>query len=383
MRETSVSIVISIAVLIINSCSFSNIGATDQSPTTTASLSSATPAQLPISSPKAPETPTPDRPTQSWRIVNPQEQGLDVEILSKMFSVIEEENISLHSVVVVRNGDIVAEKYYGIWSPDNKHTVQSVTKTIISALVGIALEDGCIKSLDDPIWNYLPDRTPVDNDALKQEISLKHLLTMSSGFEWYDGQTPIWTSADWIQFVLDQPMAAQPGTVWNYNSGNAHLLSAIIQNACEMNTLDYARKKLFTPLGMTDVKWETDPKGIPNGGWGLSMLPRDIAKFGLLYLNDGVWDGQQIVPVEWIEVSTQKYFQVPKPLEPWDLYYGYTWWLHGDGSYYAAHGRGGQFIYILPEQHMVVVFTSDVNTPEDEFIRPEQLIREYIVPAVK
>jgi CubicO group peptidase (beta-lactamase class C family) len=261
--------------------------------------------------------------------------------------------------------------------------VQSVTKSVISALVGIALEDGCIKSLDDPIWDYLPGRTPAENDPLKREISLEHLLTMSSGFEWIDGQTPIWTSADWIQFVLDQPMASPPGTVWNYNSGNAHLLSAIIQNACGQNTLEVAREKLFTPLGITEFTWETDPQGIPNGGWGLSMLPRDMAKIGLLYLNDGVWDGQQILPAEWITASTQRYFQVPKPLEPWDLYYGYTWWLHGDGSYYAAHGRGGQFIYVLPEQGMVVVFTRDVNTPDDEFIGPQQLIREHIVPAVK
>jgi CubicO group peptidase (beta-lactamase class C family) len=120
------------------------------------------------------------------------------------------------------------------------------------------------------------------------------------------------------------------------------------------------KKKLFRPLGITDVQWETDPQGIPNGGWGLSMLPRDMAKFGLLYLSEGVWGGQQIVPAEWIEASTQKYFQVPKPLEPWDLYYGYTWWLDGDGPYYAAHGRGGQFIYILPEQH-ICIFTWHLN----------------------
>jgi CubicO group peptidase (beta-lactamase class C family) len=188
-------------------------------------------------------------------------------------------------------------------------------------------------------------------------------------------------SKNWVQYVADLPMTADPGTVWNYKSGDLHLLSAIISSACKMSTDDFAKKYLFDPLGMATVPWRADPQGV-NFGWvGMEMTPRDMASFGLLYLNDGVWDGQQILPTGWVKDSTQRYQKVPKPLEPWDLYYGYTWWIDGDGPYYAAHGYGGQFIWVLPEQDMVVVITRDPTTPDSELVWPEELLRTYIVAA--
>jgi CubicO group peptidase (beta-lactamase class C family) len=188
------------------------------------------------------------------------------------------------------------------------------------------------------------------------------------------------SSRDWVQYTLDQPMVSEPGTEFYYSSGSAHLLSAIIQQATSLNTLDFAKRHLFEPLGITDVRWKTDLDGIPKGGWGLALKPRDMAKLGYLYLNNGVWDGQQIIPAAWIEASTERHIQVPEPLEPWDLYMGYLWWVHGDGLY-AAHGMRGQFINVIPEMDLVVFLTSDI--PDAKFAQPQMLIRDYIIPAVE
>jgi CubicO group peptidase (beta-lactamase class C family) len=174
-------------------------------------------------------------------------------------------------------------------------------------------------------------------------------------------------------------MSALPGTVWNYNTGSSHLLSAILQEVTGTTTQAFAQAHLFDPLGISNVAWSADQGGITTGGWGLRLTPRDMAKLGYLYLNDGVWDGEQIVPAAWIQDSVERRFQVPNPLEPWDLYYGYSWWLHQIGPY-AAHGRHGQFIYVLPDLDLVVVFTGGLD--ESEFVQPEVLIRDYVMPAV-
>jgi CubicO group peptidase (beta-lactamase class C family) len=157
------------------------------------------------------------------------------------------------------------------------------------------------------------------------------------------------------------------------------VLSAILQEASGMSTRDFAQQFLFDPLGIADVRWDTDPQGIYIGGWGIKMKPRDLAKIGYLYLRRGVWDGQQIIPAEWIEATTERHIQVPDPLEPWELFMGYSWWVHGDGPF-AAHGFQGQFIYVIPESDLVVVFTA--NIPDSEFAKPQMLIRDYIIPAV-
>jgi CubicO group peptidase (beta-lactamase class C family) len=174
-------------------------------------------------------------------------------------------------------------------------------------------------------------------------------------------------------------MYIEPGTEFYYSSGNAHVLSAIIQEASGLNTRDFAQLYLFDPLGISDIKWKTDLNDIPKGGWGLAMKPRDMAKLGYLYLNQGLWDGRQIIPAEWIKATTERHIQVPEPLEPWDLYMGYLWWLHEDGPY-AAHGMKGQFIYVIPESDLVVVFTSNIT--DAKFAQPQLLIRDYIIPAV-
>jgi CubicO group peptidase (beta-lactamase class C family) len=316
-------------------------------------------------------------PTEAWRVAAPHEQGMDAAVLGQMLDAIDEQNLNIDSVVVVHNGYIVAEKYYPPYKQDTMHDLYSVTKSVVSALIGIAIQAGYINSVDDLVLDFFPERTFENDDPLKRSITLEHLLTMSSGLAW-DWDEMV-STRDWVQYVLDQPMVIEPGTEFYYSSGNAHVLSAIIQEASGLNTRDFAQLYLFDPLGISEIRWKTDLDGIPKGGWGMAMKPRDMAKLGYLYLNQGRWDGRQIIPAEWVAASTARYVQVPEPLEPWDLYMGYLWWLHQDGPY-AAHGTKGQFIYVIPDSDLVVVFTS--NLPDSKFAQPQLLIRDYIIPAV-
>ncbi len=316
-------------------------------------------------------------PTEAWRVAAPDQQGMDAALLQKILDAIGEQRLNIDSVVVVHNGYIVTEKYYPPYKQDTKHELYSITKSVVSALIGIAIQEGYINNVNDLVLGFFPERTFENDNVLKRSITLEHVLTMSSGLEWdFDEMV---SSRDWVQYVLDQPMYIEPGTEFYYSSGNSHVLSAIIQETSGLNTRDFAQQYLFDPLGISDIRWQMDLNDIPKGGWGLAMKPRDMAKLGYLYLNQGVWDGQQIIPSGWIKASTKGHIQVPEPLEPWDLYMGYSWWLHGSGLY-AAHGTKGQFIYVIPESDLVVVFTGHIT--DAEFVQPQLLIRDYVIPAV-
>jgi CubicO group peptidase (beta-lactamase class C family) len=304
---------------------------------------------------------------------------MDSAELARMFEAIEERNLNLQSLLIVRNGAIVTEAYFRGHQPEDKYEVHSVTKSFTSALVGIAIDQGYIEGVDRWLVDYFPGWSIDHLDPNKEAITLENLLTMTSGMGWSDGQdiTAMWSAPDWAQYVLDRPVVREPGTRFNYNTGGIYLLSVIIQEATGMNTLDFAQAHLFEPLGITDVTWGTDPQGIPTGGWGLQIRPRDMARFGYLYLNDGVWDGQQVVPADWVRTSSEPYIEVEEHGEPWGVHYGYGWWLHEIG-YYAASGLYGQFIVVIPDLEMVAVFTSVTGA---NFLQPELLVRDYVMPA--
>jgi CubicO group peptidase (beta-lactamase class C family) len=316
-------------------------------------------------------------PGDGWNVVQPEEVGMDPDLVEGMFAEINQLGLNLDGVVVIHQGKIVAERYYPIYTQDTLHESYSITKSVISALVGIALHEGCINSLQDPALDYFPEFGISDQDRQKLEITVHHLLTMSSGLAF--SQDDMVSSPDWVGYTLYQPLEHTPGTFFFYSNGGPQILSAIIEKSCGMDTLTFAQEKLFDPLGITEFHWQKATGGYLNGSWGLALTPRDLAKIGYLYLKDGIWEGEQILPAGWVEASTERYFQIPEPLEPWDLYYGYLWWLHGDGPY-AAHGFKGQFIYIVPDKDLVVVFTADI--PDEEFVLPQQLIRDFLIPAV-
>lgn len=311
-------------------------------------------------------TPTPQAttmPATDWQTSTPKEQGMDAMTLNQMMDVIEELDLPVDSVVVVRRGYIVFEEYPNpSYGPQDKHLLYSVTKSFTSALIGIAIEEGFIESVDQKVVDFFPERSIANLDARKQSLTLEHLLTMSCGFEWEgpDDHLHTWGDANRsgnpVQFMLDQPMASDPGTGWVYNGGCSHLLSAILTKTTGESTLAFARKHLFGPLGITDVRWPRDPQGIYYGGQDIWLTPRDMAKFGQLYLNNGAWGGEQIIPAEWVARSAETH------LFHWVGGYGYQWWTFPQSSIYYASGAYEQRIYVAPGLDMVVVFTSDNKT---------------------
>jgi CubicO group peptidase (beta-lactamase class C family) len=218
-------------------------------------------------------------------------------------------------------------------------------------------------------------------DSRKRAMTLEDLLTMSSGLDCQDsylyrwrGMSEMRRSVDWVQHMLDLPMAHEPGAHFEYCNGGSYLLAAIVQQASGTSALDFGREHLFGPLGIEEVEWPASPQGI-NLGWGdMRLQPRDMAKFGYLYLQHGVWDGQQVVPAWWVDASTQAQVSAGTLADD----YGYQWWVDA-GDYYMALGYAGQVIVVVPELEMVVVFTSDLE--ERDFFVPETLLRTYILPA--
>ena len=359
-------------------------------------------------------------PTKGWRTSAPEEQGMDAGRLADMLDSARAQGLSLHSVLVIRHGFIVMEKYFGSYDAGTAHSLYSVTKSFVSALVGIAIRKGLISGVSHPVMGYFPSGTftgtasammsapqaqvqeqaqrarqprqvasartsspfgpgAADSQASalsKGSITVEDLLTMSSGLGWLEADETyerMYTSSrDWVKFVLDTPMATQPGQSFNYSSGNSHLLSAIVQKTSRMNTYDFAQANLFRPLGIKDPDWDRDPSGIPIGGWGLTLTPRDMAKLGYLYLHGGKWEERQVVPASWVRASTEAHIRID---DMWQ--YGYQWWLDPGKAYFAAIGRYGQTILVVPAQDLVVVFTAHIDSNDSEV----DLARKYIIPA--
>jgi len=285
---------------------------------------------------------------------------MDSTKLHQMIEVINELDLPIDSVVVIRHGKLVYEAYPNPkYAPEDMHLLYSVTKSFTSALIGIAIEEGFIENINQKVVEFFPEWNIKNLDPRKQALTIEHLLTMSCGFEWEgpDDNYHTWGEANRsgnpIKYVLDQPMASEPGTEWVYNGGCSHILSAILTKNTGLSTLEFARKYLFEPLGITEVKWPKDPQGVYYGGQDIWLTPRDMAKFGQLFLNMGVWEGQQIIPADWIARSTKTHLTH-------DLGgYGYQWWTFPQSGIYYAAGAYEQKIYVIPDLDMVVVFTAD------------------------
>ncbi|MCK5633484.1 MAG: serine hydrolase [Anaerolineales bacterium] len=319
-------------------------------------------------------------PTAGWRSSTPEEQGMDSDLLSEMLMKIQEQNYEIDSVTIVRNGYMVADASIHPFSSTSKHNIFSCTKSVVSALVGIAIDQGFIGGLEQPVLSFFPQRTAANGDANKDDMTLEHLLTMTTGFRCQDSYLNRWSglnqmreSDDWVQFVLDLPMEGKPGTRFEYCNGVSFLLSAIIQETTGMSANEFAEEHLFGPLGITDVDWSSNPQGVSVGYSELRMHSQDMAKIGYLYLNSGWWDGEQIVSSGWVKASTRKY--ISATLEDG---YGYQWWIDDSGMYLAL-GYGGQFVFVIPEKEMVVVFTSSLE--DSDFYVPQALLNEFIIPA--
>jgi CubicO group peptidase (beta-lactamase class C family) len=269
----------------------------------------------------------------------------------------------LHSLLVSHRGELVLERYFNGRNRDDIANVKSVSKSIVSALVGIAIAEGHIQGVEQPIGEYFD---PALADGAKAAITIEHLLTMQAGLETTSNRNyGAWVlSNDWIEFALRQPLEYAPGQRMQYSTGNTHLLSAILTRATGRSTLEFARDALGEPLGFHLAGWPRDPQGIYFGGNDMELTPRQMLAFGELYLNGGRANGRQVIPVEWVQASLQRHAESPREE---GRYYGYGWWIREMAGFEApyAWGFGGQFIVLVPELELVIVTTSSSNPDGD------------------
>jgi CubicO group peptidase (beta-lactamase class C family) len=314
----------------------------------------------------------------AWPVATPEEVAVDSAALVEMFDFIREHETPVHSVQLVRKGRLVLDAYFYPYHDGMRHDVASVTKSIASTLVGLAIDKGHLRDVQQPALGFFPEYRPAKLDARKSKLTLEDLLTMRAG--WDCGFEPkearlmeMRRSGDWIQFMLDLPMVAEPGTRWAYCSGNCHVLSVLITKVAGTNALAFARRELFEPLGIRDAAWPADPHG-DNHGWGdLQLHPRDMAKIGQLFLRRGRWGERQIISESWIDSATRAHVERTSGKDQ----YGYFWWVPGPeyAGVFEAIGRGGQRIIVWPAKELVVVYTGG-GFNNDE-------LTKFILKAVK
>ena len=326
------------------------------------------PVSDPAPQPSAPEDPAAtqsesaapaaeEKPAFVWETDAPENHGMSAEVIDDLNRRFE--NTEITSSVIVKDGKIVNEYYQDGCGEESTFPIHSCSKSITSAIFGIAVDEGLITDLDEPIADYFPELKESDSEW-KQEITIRHLLTHTSGLRSTENRWYEWRAAsDWQADVLDGPMASEPGTEFDYSTGNTHLLSAILQKAAGETLYDYGKAHLFDRIGMESIRCGTDAQGVTDGGNGFTLTARDMARFGLLYLNRGKWEGEQIISKDWIDQSTTT--QVERYSGSAD--YGYQWWVRTFGSEqyaaYFAQGHGCQFIFVIPDLDLAVTFTSN------------------------
>lgn len=329
-------------------------------------------------------------PTDGWRSRTPGEQGMSASVLNDMMDTIAEQEYPIDSILIIKNGYSVLEEYPGKYFYNTSLKIlHSVSKSFVSILVGIALQQGLLDNVSQRVLDFFPEYEFANPDPRKDNITIEHLLTMTPGYDWDEWSAPyddpenntlvaMMYSSDAVQYVLDRPMVYEPGENWAYNGGASVLLGAIIQQIYGDSTRDVAEEHLFAPLGVDYFSLYILPGLWYNTMGGLCLTTSGMAKLGFLYLNNGTWDGTQIVPVDYVANSTIP-IEHPNPLGS-QFGYGWHWWLREDLGIYFAYGRYGQKIMVSPEHDMVVVFTANVGDTEYD---PEfDLYRDYILRSI-
>ena len=329
-------------------------------------------------------------PTNEWNATNPSDQSMNNSTIYDLYDYIDTNNINIHSVSIVRNGFLIHEEYligaqltsginYGPGHPADQvinetlHVQWSATKTISALLIGIAIDKGYINNVSQTFSSFFPSLTY--NPSNKESITIEHLLTMSSGI--YGDSDPEMFAGAWnkpIQEILNPDLYFTPGTDFKYSSFSTTLLSAIINRTTGQKTSEFAQNNLFDPIGISreDWYWEENSEGYNYGGFGLWFTPQAMSRIGLLMVNNGNWNGTQVISENWmLEMGT------PRPVS--SGYYGYLVWM-SSWSYYAA-GLGGQCIFLIPEHNLVVVFTAGVypGNPTNDYI---YIIENFIISAI-
>ena len=281
------------------------------------------------------------------------------------------------SFLVVRKGKLVFEKYFNGSGPRDSNNIHSSSKTILAGLVGIALREGFLPDLDTKIPKLL---SGYSIRGARKNITLRHLLTMTAGLRWTEDETEyaIEDADDWVQAILDLPLDSSPGEKFKYSSGLTHLLSAILTRSSGMSTRAFANRFFFSPLGIGAEHWGRDPQGIYSGGYNLYLTPREMARVGQLYLQNGIWAGKEVLPADWIRETLRTQVTVDRTRS-----YGYLCWLPtrlGE-PVQKMWGFGGQFVYLLPEKDTVVVLTADTKQEHEE-MDGDAFLARYVLPRL-
>ena len=300
-----------------------------------------------------------------WEVSTPAAQGLDPALVAEMY--LDAEDLErLFGLLVVKDGYLIAEKYFNEGAVGQKARIQSATKSVVSALVGIALEQGCLTSVEQKMLDSFPEVAGQITDPRKEQITIRQMLQMRAGYPWEETHEDLWAgllSGHYPRLVEEFPLTADPGTEFQYSNLTSNWLGIIVDRACGMHLKPYAEEHLFSPLGIEPGEWGTDWDGHNNGCGDLHLTARDMAKFGLLYLNDGEWEGNQIIPADWVHKSLRTYSE-----DAWDnmgrfrdIGYGYQWWsaTAGDQHVTFAWGHGGQLIVPVHALDIVVVTTAE------------------------
>ncbi len=362
-------------------------------------------------------------PGEQWPTSSAAAEGIDQDAIDSLVADIESGDYGLvDHFLLIRHGRVIADYHFShdyaaiaaqydttnhqynydhpAWHPyyrdTNLHTLQSVTKSITSAALGIAIDDGLIDGVDVPVLQYFDDYEHDVSDPRKRAINLENLLTMRSGIEWHtEGgygsgvhSTDFLEAADaWIQFVLDQPMDADPGTVFEYNDGVSVLIGKIIWAATGQRADRWVAERLFAPIGIADYYWKITPDGEADTEGGLYLSAHDLARIGYLFLRGGEWDGQQIISKQWVAASTTPVvLDVAPDNDRIDVGYGYQWWVPDhDGQrpiVYAGNGYGGQFLLVVPDYDIVAVFNG-WNIHGGDIRSTYRVLQERILPATQ
>ena len=318
----------------------------------------------------------PNEPGETcWESSTPEQQGMDSKLLLDMLQKIEKEEIGVRSILVIRNHRLVLESYLHPYTREIPHNTKSASKSIVSALVGIALREKWIDSLDRTVYSFFPEYFPDAADTRKKEINLRHLLIMSSGLkikEQTQDTERIFDGANPVKETFAFPMAENPGERFNYLTPLTLVMVEILKAASGKSLQEIVDSYLFNPLGIEGVLW----KEVPPGYFFTDALmrPLDMAKFGVLFLEKGKWQGKQVIPAQWVEESTQNHLaHQPDAEGP----YGYWWWRSRSRDMFMALGWGGQGIYVWPEENMVIVTTAA------DYEKAQSMVFDYILPSVK
>jgi CubicO group peptidase (beta-lactamase class C family) len=308
----------------------------------------------------------------------PEAQGISSAVILQFVEAAEQKLNALHSIMIVRHGQVVTEGWWAPYAANEPHMLFSLSKSFTSTAVGLAVNEGKL-TVDDPVLKFFPDEAPAEPSANLKAMRVRDLLTMSTGHH-QDAidNFPYRDPDSVVRKFLALPVAHKPGTFFVYNTPATYMLSAIVQKVTGQSVLDYLRPKLFEPLGITNPQWEASPQGISMGGFGLSVRTEDIARFGQLYLRKGEWQKKQLVPAPWVETATSRHASNgSSPTSDWEQGYGYQFWRSRHG--YRGDGAHGQFCLVLPQYDTVIAFTSGTRDMGSVM----NLAWEMLLPALK